>query len=121
MNPISEPENKPRLENIVLTRVLYLKASIQGVVAGLVTGFAIFLATNWLLLKGGDPVGPHLALLGQFFIGYEVTFLGSFIGLGYGFVAGFLGGFLTAKIYNWFASYREANQGGERLKRSDTP
>jgi len=90
------------LEALVLTRVLRLNATIQGTVTGLVIGFGIFIATNWLVLKGGKPVGPHLALLGQFFIGYEVTFAGSLIGFAYGFVTGFLGGYSTAKIYNWF-------------------
>jgi hypothetical protein len=107
---MSETQNNQTLKNVVLTRVLYLNAAIQGIVAGLIVGFAIFLATNWLLLKGGDPVGPHLALLGQFFIGYQVTVLGSFIGFGYGFVVGFVGGFFTTKIYNRFAGLREARR-----------
>jgi hypothetical protein len=92
-----------RLEDLVLTRVVRLNAMIQGTTMGLLLGFGIFVATNWLILKGGQPVGPHLALLGQFFIGYEVTFLGSLIGFVYGFVSGFLGGYTIAKIYNWFA------------------
>jgi len=100
-------ENKKALEDIVLTRVLCLNATIQGTVVGLVVGFGIFLATNWLILKGGETVGPHLALLGQFFIGYRVTFAGSLIGFAYGFGSGFLGGYMVAKIYNWLASRRE--------------
>ena len=92
-----------RLEDLVLTRVVRLNAMIQGTTMGLLVGFGIFVATNWLILRGGQPVGPHLALLGQFFIGYEVTFGGSFIGFAYGFVSGFLGGYTIAKIYNWFA------------------
>ncbi len=101
---------KKALEEIVLTRVLRLNATIQGVVAGLVSGLGIFVVTNWLILKGGKLVGPHLALLGQFFIGYDVTFVGSLIGFAYGFTTGFLGGYATANIYNWFAS-RGANKG----------
>jgi hypothetical protein len=92
-----------RLEDLVLTRVVRLNAMIQGTTMGLLIGFGIFIATNWLILRGGQPVGPHLALLGQFFIGYEVTFVGSLIGFAYGFVSGFLGGYTIAKIYNWFA------------------
>lgn len=52
------------LEKIVLTRMIRLNASIQGIVTGLIVGFAVFLATNWLILKGGDVVGLHLSLLG---------------------------------------------------------
>jgi sterol desaturase/sphingolipid hydroxylase (fatty acid hydroxylase superfamily) len=102
-----EVEKKTALENIVLTRVLHLNAMIQGIVVGLVLGSVIFFATNWLILKGGDRVGPHLSLLGQFFIGYRVTFAGSLIGFAYGFVVGFVGGYAVAKLYNWFARRRE--------------
>ena len=92
-----------RLEDLVLTRVVRLNAMIQGTTLGLLLGFGIFVATNWLILRGGQPLGPHLALLGQFFIGYEVTFVGSLIGFVYGFVSGFLVGYTIAKIYNLFA------------------
>ena len=94
-------------EELVLTRLVRLNATLQGVVTGLVVGLGLFIATNWLILKGGEVVGPHLALLGQFFIGYQVTFLGSLIGFGYGFVIGFFAGYLMAGIYNWFVDLRE--------------
>lgn len=100
-------EGKKTLEALVLARTVRLNVTIQGVVTGLVAGLAIFLATNWLILKGGDVVGPHLALLGQFFIGYRVTFGGSLIGAAYGFVCGFVIGGLIAKMYNWFVKLRE--------------
>ena len=99
-----EPDPSP--EQLVLTRVLRLNAVVTGVVTGILVGLAIFVATNWLILKGGRVVGPHLALLGQFFIGYRVTFLGSLIGSGYGFACGFLVGFLVAAVYNWVVDLR---------------
>lgn len=102
------PEQK-RLEDIVLTRLVRLNALVQGVVTGLLAGLGIFFATNWLVLKGGDEVGPHLALLGQFFIGYEVTFFGSLIGFAYGFLSGFVAGYFVASIYNWIVGRRERN------------
>jgi len=95
------------LENLVLTRLMRLNATVQGVVTGVVVGLGIFIATNWLIIKGGPVVGPHLALLGQFFIGYRVTFVGSLIGLAYGWVLGFGVGYSVAKIYNWLAEARE--------------
>lgn len=103
-------EDKRAIEEIVLTRVVRLNATIQGIVVGLVVGLGIFIATNWLILKGEEPAGPHLALLGQFFIGYRVTFVGSLIGFAYGFVSGFLGGYTVARLYNWFASRREGKR-----------
>jgi hypothetical protein len=99
--------NDKALENVVLTRVMRLNANINGLVTGVMLALGIFVATNWLVLKGGDVVGPHLGLLGQFFIGYEVSFGGSLIGFGYGFATGFSVGYLVAKIYNWFADVRE--------------
>lgn len=106
-----EPDK--RLDEIVLTRLLRLNATVQGLVTGIVVGFVIFVATNWLLLKGPSGpegqavVGPHLALLGQYFIGYRVTFLGSLIGFAYGFVVGFAGGYLISIMYNWLVERKE--------------
>lgn len=71
-----------------------------GAAVGTVFGFGIFLVTNLLIYKGGETIGPNLALLGQFFPGYRVTFGGSFIGLLYGFVSGFALGWLIAVIRN---------------------
>jgi fructose-specific phosphotransferase system IIC component len=65
------------------------------------------IATIFLVLKGGDVVGPHLALLGQFFIGYQVTFGGSIVGFLYGLLSGFVIGYVIATLYNWMASIRE--------------
>jgi hypothetical protein len=96
-----------RLEQIVLLRVMRLNAVVHGIVAGLLIGLGIFIATNWLVVRGGEIVGPHLALLGQFFIGYQVTFVGSLIGFGYGFISGFLIGYFIAAVYNRLADSRE--------------
>jgi hypothetical protein len=95
------------LERIILTRLVRLNAKIQGLVVGLAAGFLIFIATNWLVLKGGRLVGPHLGLLGQFFIGYRVTFLGSLIGFAYAFVCGFMVGYAVAWLYNRIVDLRE--------------
>lgn len=104
------PEEEKDLEEIVLTRLMRLNSTIFGVVTGLLFGLAIFIATNWLVLKGGRVVGPNLRLLGQFFIGYRVTFLGSFIGLAYGFITGFLIGYVIAMLYNWILDLRDGNK-----------
>ena len=105
---------KDRLNEIVLTRVVRLNARLQGIVVGLFAALVIFSATNWLLLEAdeGEVVGPHLGLLGQFFIGYDVSFVGSLIGLIYGFGTGFLVGYSTSHIYNWIAARREHKTSG---------
>jgi hypothetical protein len=99
-------DEEKTLEQVVLTRLLRLNATVQGVVTGIIAGLGIFVATNWLVLKGGDVVGPHLGLLGQFFIGYQVTFVGSLIGFAYAFVIGFIIGYVVARIYNWVVDLR---------------
>jgi hypothetical protein len=105
---MSDHEEARRLEGVILTRLLRLDAWVHGVVVGLVAGAVIFVVTNWLVLKGGPVVGPHLALLGQVFPGYRVTFAGSLIGLAYGFAAGFALGYFVARVYNWLIDRRES-------------
>jgi hypothetical protein len=95
------------LERVILSRLLILNAKIYGLVLGLIAGLGIFIATNWLVLKGGRQVGPHLSLLGQFFIGYRVTFWGSLIGFVYAFVCGYAAGYTIAWIYNRIVARRE--------------
>jgi hypothetical protein len=104
--------DEKELKKIVLVRTLRLNAKIQGIIVGLSAGLLILFATNWLLIKGGDVVGPHLALLGQFFIGYEVSFVGSLIGFAYAFVVGFLGGYCVARLYNSIVDLKEQGKGG---------
>jgi hypothetical protein len=91
--------------------VLLLNAKFIGLIMGLLFGLAVFIATNWLLIKAKatpevQVVGPHLQLLGQFFIGYRVTFLGSLIGFLYGFAIGSLCGTAIGYIYNKIAQFR---------------
>jgi hypothetical protein len=103
-------EDEKDLEKLVLTRLLRLNAMVQGVVTGIIAGLGIFIATNWLVLKGGDVIGPHLSLLSQFFIGYDVTFVGSLIGFAYAFVVGFVIGYGVARVYNQVVDLREHSQ-----------
>ena len=93
-------------EQKLFSGTLWLNAKALGLVLGLLSGLAVFAATNWLVIKGGDPVGPHLSLLRQYFIGYTVSFPGSFIGFAYGFAVGTLSGALVGWIYNKIASFR---------------
>ena len=96
------------LEALVLVRVVRLNAVVTGLVTGLLSGLALFVATNWLVLKGGAVVGPHLALLGQYFIGYRVSFVGSLVGFAWAFAVGFLAGAAVVWIYNQFAGLRHS-------------
>ena len=95
-----EPQLSESEEQILKRAVVRLSGQVLGLVMGFVGAIVIFAATNWLVLKGGDVVGPHLGLLSQFFIGYSVTFVGSFIGAAYGFVVGYISGLIIGWIYN---------------------
>lgn len=97
---MTKPKVSDAEEELIKQAVLRLNGHILGFVLGVISALVIFVATNWLVLKGGDVVGPHLGLLGQFFIGYTVTFTGSLIGAAYGFVTGYLSGLLIGWIYN---------------------
>ena len=102
----TENQNKVPDQEKLLKGTLWLNAKAFGLVLGLLCGLVIFIATNWLVIKGGKPIGPHLRLLSQYFIGYRVTFLGSFIGFAYGFALGTLSGAFIGWIYNKIAALR---------------
>jgi hypothetical protein len=87
-------------------QILRLDAAAQAIAVGVLLGLGIFVATNWLVLKGGTVVGPNLALLAQFCPGYSVTFLGSLLGFGYGLVYGAVAGFAVSLVYNRFVEAR---------------
>jgi hypothetical protein len=88
--------------------VARLRASIMSVVFGFAGGVGLWLATIWLVIRGGDVVGPHLALLSNYFPGYTVTWVGAFVGLFYGALAGGLVGWVLAWLYNKLADLRSA-------------
>jgi hypothetical protein len=97
----------PSDENKLFNGILRLNTKMLGLALGIMLGLIIFLATNWIVIKGGHTtssgeyiVGPHIQLLSQFFIGYKVSFLGSIIGFAYGFAIGTLIGSITGWIYN---------------------
>jgi hypothetical protein len=100
-------------EEKLFSGILRLNAKVMGLILGILIGLAVFIATNWLVIKGGHispggkyVVGPHLQLLSQYFIGYKVSFLGSIIGFAYGFAIGTLSGALVGWIYNKIVDLR---------------
>jgi len=88
------------VESALSRALLKLDRVAFGLAVGLLGGLALFFATLFLAIKGGEVVGPNLQLLGQYFPGYRVTAAGSLIGLGYGLLAGFVGGWSFALLRN---------------------
>jgi hypothetical protein len=96
-------DQSARLSHMVVS----IQAGILAFVFAVIGGLGVFVVTAWLLVKGGEHVGAHLSLLGQYFIGYSVTWKGSFIGLVYGAVIGGILGWAIGKLYNLIAQARQ--------------
>jgi hypothetical protein len=80
--------------------MLRLNGRAWGIAVGLMFGLTLFVATNVLILKGGEQIGPHLNLLSNYLPGYSVSFVGSVIGFIYLFVIGYAVGRLIGTVYN---------------------
>ena len=87
--------------------VARLQAGVLALVGALIGGIGLFVITAWLLIKGGPQVGAHLQLLGQYFIGYSVTWKGSLVGLFYGALTGGSVGWAVGTIYNRLVGIRQ--------------
>jgi hypothetical protein len=87
----------------LVAEITRINGTILAVVLGVMSGLLVFVATIWLVIKGGERVGPHLGLLGQFFPGYSVSLPGSFAGLIWGGVVGAIVGWTIGWLYNRLA------------------
>ena len=90
----------------VQASLLRLNARAWGISMGLLLGSGLFLATMFLVIRGGSNVGQRLGLLRIFFPGYSVTVLGAFVGFIYAFVLGYGLGRIIGSVYNRLA-FRE--------------
>lgn len=86
--------------------VARLKAGVLALVFGLIAGVGLFVMTAVLVLDGGPNAGAHLGLLGQYFIGYTVTWKGAAIGFVWGFIAGGAVGWSIGTLYNRIVGIR---------------
>ena len=64
-------------------------------------GLTVFLVTWWVIVLEGVTGNP--TWLGAVYPGYNISAVGSFIGLGWGFVDGLIGGAVFAWLYNKLA------------------
>ncbi len=65
-------------------------------------GVGICALTWWVIASGGATGEP--TFLGRIYIGYEITPLGSVIGLAWGFADGLVAGAIFAWLYNLIAT-----------------
>src|SRR5688500_10510380 len=87
-------------EALLLQVFAKLDAMAFGIAVGLWAALCLSAATILLLIDGGPLLGRHLELLGQYFVGYKVTWTGSIVGFAYGFAGGFCVGWLIAFLRN---------------------
>ena len=90
----------PQEEQAIQKVLVRMNEQGWGIAFGLLLGSGLFVATNFLILKGGPVVGPHLSLLGIYFPGYSVTWPGAFVGAAYMFFLGYGAGRTIATLYN---------------------
>lgn len=95
-------EAEPALaaERVIQAAFARLDPVALGLAVGTVGGVGLFLATAFLLLKGGPRVGPNLSLLGQYFFGFQVTWSGAVLGLIEAGIGGFAAGYVVARLRN---------------------
>jgi len=94
-------------ELLLVTRTIArVRAGIVAIVTGMVSGFGLFTATLWLVIKGGPNVGKNLSLLSNYYPGYTVTWTGSLAGFFYGAVTGAVLGWCVGWLYNVLADWR---------------
>jgi protoporphyrinogen oxidase len=90
----------PALDRAVLKSLARMDKLAFATAIGTVSGFAVFIATIWFLVRAPIGGGPTLWLLSQYFYGYTLTIKGAFVGLGYSFFWGFFFGWLFAYLRN---------------------
>ena len=76
-----------------------LNAKGFALASGVLWGLALFVIT---LVAAPRGIGNNLSHLSAIFVGNQVSYIGSVIGLIYRFVAGFILGSLFALMYNGF-------------------
>lgn len=92
------PEEVPR--SLLLAFAPLHKAGL-GAACAFVCGLLVFFVTAFLIVThSGGPLGPHLGLLSQFFLGYSVTWEGALVGLLWGSALGFVVGWMFAFVRN---------------------
>lgn len=95
-----QQEEDLNLADILRVAFAKLDPVALGLAVGIVCGLGLFFATVALLLKGGYMVGSTLSLLKHYLIGYQVTWIGAFIGLVEAAAFGYVIGCVCAWLHN---------------------
>lgn len=93
-------------KKLIQRAVARLRAGVVAIAFGMVAGTGLFVATIWLVVRGGLAVGAHLGLLSNYFPGYSVTWFGAIMGFVYGALVGAVVGWVIGWVYNWMVEVR---------------
>jgi len=88
-----------------------LNVKAFAITCGLVWSIGLFLLTWWVIVFEGST--GDLLVIGHLYRGYNVSPIGSVIGLGWAFFDGLIGGAIFAWLYNLLA--------GGKSKDGETP
>ncbi len=85
-----------------------MKLSVKAfaLTCGLMWGGGLFALTWWVILLDGAT--GEVTIIGRIYRGYNISPLGSLLGLGYGFVDGLIGGMIFAWLYNLLAGHKSS-------------
>lgn len=89
-----------RLDELLQNLSRHYDPVALGGAVGLIGAVGLFLATALLLIRGDEPLGPNLSLLGHYLVGFEVSWSGALIGAAEVGVLGFVFGFVLALLIN---------------------
>ena len=95
-----EPLAGPSLEDLLRAAFARFEPIAFGGALATVFGLGLLLATVLLLLRGGEPLGPNLSLLGHYLFGFEVSWPGALVGTIEAGSLGFVLGLVMAKLIN---------------------
>lgn len=95
---VAEPDEEKSLPPAATLLFAPVDKRAFGVAIGTVSGIGIFAVTAIDLARGLPWHG--LRLIGEYFVGYQLTWKGALIGLLWGFAVGFCGGWFVAFARN---------------------
>jgi protoporphyrinogen oxidase len=99
---IEQKDENKILSDVLTAAFARLDSVALGIAVGIIFGLGLFFTTAILLLKGGDTVGPRLALLKHYLLGYQVTWAGALIGFIEAAVIGYMIGYVCGWLHNSF-------------------
>ena len=80
-----------------------LNVKAFGLACGLIWGLGLFFLTWWVIAFEGTT--HQITMIGHLYRGYNISPMGSVIGLGWGFFDALIGGVVFAWLYNLLTGY----------------